>query len=184
MRRKMWAFGVSLLFVAGAVAAQTPTNHPGYFPVEELGILADGEIEVDVNLEGAMLQLAAGAMREDDTGEDLVDLVSNLERVRVQVGSIERMDAATVVQRIDDAADRLTTLGWSRMVKVQEDDELVYVFAREDAGSIVGLTVLVNDGGDEAVVVNIAGRIDPAMLGRIMSMDDMPDLEKYMEVVE
>lgn len=184
MRRKMWVFGISLLFIAGTVAAQTPTNHPGYFPVEELGILADGEIEVDVNLEGAMLRLVAGAMREDDTGEEMVDLVSNLERVRVQVGSLEGMDAADVTNRIDDAAGRLTASGWSRLVKVQEDEELVYVFAREDAGAIVGITVLVNDGGDEAVVVNIAGKIDPATLGRIMSMDDMPDLEKYMDVVE
>jgi hypothetical protein len=184
MRKVIWTFGMSLLFVASTVTAQSVTSHPGYFPVEELGILQEGEIEVDVNLEGAMLQLAAGAMQEEGEDASLVDLVSSLKRVRVQVGSIEDMDAATVMSRIDDAAGRLTASGWTRMVKVEEDEEQVLVFSREDAGAIVGLTVLVNDGGDEAVVVNIAGTIDPVTLGRIMSMDDMPNLEKYMDAVE
>ena len=121
MRRVYWIFGMSLLFVAGTVAAQSPTDHPGYFPVEDLGILADGEIEVDVNLEGAMLQLADGAMQAEEEDAALVDLVSNLERVQVQVGSTEGVDPAMVSSRIDDAESRLTASGWSRMVKVEDD---------------------------------------------------------------
>jgi len=43
----------------------------------------------------------------------------------------------------------------------------------------------VNDGEEEAVVVNIAGTLDPRTLGRIMSgMDEIPDLEKYMDAVD
>jgi len=185
MRSKMtWIFGVALLIVVGTVAAQSTTDHPGYFPVEEMGILDGGNLKVDVDLQGAMLQLVSAAMEEEDDA-GLADMVSNLERIRVQVGSIDSADVATVASRIDDAVSRLTASGWDRILKVVEEGEQVYLFAREDAGSIVGLTVLVNDGGEEAVVVNIVGTIDPSTLGRMLSdIGDISYLEKYMDVVE
>jgi len=118
MRSRMFlVFGVSLLFVAGGVMAQSSTSHPGYFPIEELGILDPGQLEVDVNLEGAMLQLAAGAMEEEEEDAALVDLVTNLKRVRVQVGSIEKADPGAVASRIDDAVSRLEASGWDRIVR-------------------------------------------------------------------
>ena len=66
----------------------------GYYPIEEMGIFADGDLEVDVDLSGAMLQVAAGAMENQD--ESLAELVANLERVRVQVGSPSRLGASAV----------------------------------------------------------------------------------------
>ncbi len=57
----------------------------GYYPVEEIGLLEPGNLEVDVNLEGSALQIAVGAMQDQDPR--LKDLVSNLTRVRVQVGA-------------------------------------------------------------------------------------------------
>lgn len=185
MRSKMtWILGVTLVFVTGTVTAQSTTDHPGYFPVEEMGILDGGNLKVDVDLQGAMLQLVSAAMEEEDDA-GLADMVSNLERIRVQVGSIDSADVATVASRIDDAVSRLTASGWDRILKVVEEGEQVYLFAREDAGSIVGLTVLVNDGGEEAVVVNIVGTIDPSTLGRMLSdIGEIPDLKKYIDVVE
>lgn len=186
MRSKMtWILGVTLVFVTGTVAAQSTTDHPGYFPVEEMGILDGGNLKVDVDLQGAMLQLVSAAMKEEEDDAGLADMVSNLERVRVQVGSIDSVDVATVASRIDDAVSRLTASGWDQILKVVEEGEQVYLFAREDAGSIVGLTVLVNDGGEEAVVVNIVGTIDPSTLGRMLSdIGEIPDLKKYIDVVE
>ncbi len=183
MRKTMVMFGVCLIALSGLAAAQAGTAHPGYFAIEDMGVLAKDDLVVDVNLEGAMLQVAAGAMEEESS--DLAEMVSQLERVRVQVGEPDGADAAAVTASFNAAVSRLETSGWKRILSVEEEDEQVYIFAREIEGAIAGLTVLVNDSGEEIVVVNIVGNIDPRVLGRLIAnMDKMPDLEQCMKVVE
>ena len=51
-----------------------------------------------------------------------------------------------------DAVAHLESTGWDRILRVEEEDEQVYLFARESEGMIVGFTVLVGDpdpGGGE-----------------------------------
>ena len=131
MRTKWMVLCTFVLFAAGSVAAQSVTSHQGYFPVEEMGILAKGDLEVDVDLQGAMLQVAAGAMEGEVVGDDsnFADLVSNLERVRVQVGSPSGADKSTIAYAIDDAKARLESSNWDRILSVEEDEEQVYVYA-------------------------------------------------------
>ena len=81
MRTKWMVLCTFALLAGGGAAAQSVTSHPGYFAIEEMGILAKGDLEVDVDLQGAMLQVAAGAMEGDDVGDDsnFAQLVSSLE---------------------------------------------------------------------------------------------------------
>lgn len=187
MRMKVVGLCALVLFVAGGVAAQSVTSHPGYFPIEEMGLLAKGDLEVDIDLQGAMLQVAAGALEGEDVGDDanLAELVANLERVRVQVGSPSGADSSTITHSIEDAKARLESMNWDRILSVEEDEEQVYVYAIEGDGNILGITVLVIDGAEEIVVVNIVGNIDPRVLGRLIStMDKIPNLEGFMSAVE
>ena len=88
-------------------------------------------------------------------------------------------------EEFNAAVSRLETSGWKRILSVEEDEEQVYIFAREMEGAIAGVTVLVNDSGEEIVVVNIVGNIDPRVLGRLIAnMDEMPDLEDLMDMAE
>ena len=174
--------GVVLVACAGWVAAQTGSAHPGYYPIEEMGIFGEGELEVNVDLSGAMLQVAAGAMENQD--ESLVELFSKLERVRVQVGSPKKIEASSVGAIISDARARLESAGWSKILSVEEESEQVYLYSLEQGGNIAGLMVLVNDEGDEVVLVNIAGNIDPRTLGRLLSSIEDFDLEELMAAVE
>ena len=183
MRKTMVMFGVCVLALSGLAAAQTGAAHPGYFAVEDMGVLAMDDLEVDVSVEGAMLQVAVGAMEQESP--DLAEMISQLERVRVLVGAPKGADGAAVTANFDAAVSRLETSGWDRILSVEEEDEQVYVFAREIEGAIAGLTVLVNDSAEEIVVVNIVGNIDPKILGRLIAnMDEMPDLDQFMNVVE
>jgi len=183
MRKTIVMFGVCLIALSGLAAAQAGATHPGYFPIEEMGVLAKEDLEVDVNLEGAMLEVAAGAMEQQSSG--FAEMVSQLERVRLQVGAPEGADAAAVTASFNAAVSRLETSGWKRILSVEEDDEQVYIFAREIQGAIAGLTVLVNDSAEEIVVVNIVGNIDPRLLGRLIAnMDEMPDLEGLLGSVK
>ena len=101
------------------------------------------------------------------------------------VGAPESADGAAVTASFNAAVSQLETSGWKRILSVEEDDEQVYIFAREIEGAISGLTVLVNDSAEEIVVVNVVGNIDPRVLGRLIAnMDEMPDLERFMNVVE
>ncbi|MBD3851445.1 MAG: hypothetical protein IFK93_09120, partial [Acidobacteria bacterium] len=61
MRKISVLIGVMLAVFAGFGGAQASAQS-GYYPIEEMGIFADGDLEVDVDLSGAMLRVAAGAM--------------------------------------------------------------------------------------------------------------------------
>ncbi len=61
MRKISVLIGVMLAAFAGFGAVQASAQS-GYYPIEEMGIFAEGDLEVDIDLSGAMLRVAAGAM--------------------------------------------------------------------------------------------------------------------------
>jgi hypothetical protein len=180
MRKISVLIGVLLVAFAGSATAQT--GSPGYYPIEEMGIFSAGDLEVDVDVSGAMIQVAAGAMEGQD--ESLAELVANLERVRVQVGSPSGVDAAGVAKSMDEAGARLASAGWQKILSVEEQTEKVHFYALERDGRIAGITGFVNDGGEEVVVINIVGDIDPHTLGRVLAHAGEFDLEQLMASVE
>lgn len=177
---------VMVLAAAGTSGAQVNTNHPGYYPIENMGVLAKGDLEVDIDLSGAMLQVAAGAIQaENGQDEDLAQLVAGLERIRVQVGEPQGADASTIAHSFERAISTMEGSGWNRILRVVDEGEQVFLFARENAGRISGLTALINDDDEEIVLVNLVGDIDPVVLGKVIAKADrLPDLERFMEVGE
>ncbi len=170
--------GLCLALSTGA-AAQVGADHPGYYSIEEMGIFARDELEVDVDLQGALLQAVSGSMNGQQG--DMADLIAGLERVRVQVGNPRTLDPSTIEFRVQEAVANLEASGWVRNVRVEDDGEQVYLFSRESGGMIVGVTVLVNDEADEVVLVNIVGSIDPVTFGKALSqMDTLPDLDELV----
>ncbi len=181
MRKTSVLIGVMVVVLTG-FGGVLASAQSGYYPIEEMGIFAEGDLEVDVDLSGAMLRVAAGAMEDQD--ERLAELVANLERVRVQVGMPSGVDAATVAQKMAAAQATLGGAGWQKILSVEESTEQVYLYALESAGNIVGLTVFVNEGGEEVVVVNIVGDINPETLGRLLANMKDFDLDEIMEGFE
>ncbi len=177
---------VLLLIAAGSVAAQTGAAHPGYFPIENMGLFAAGDLEVDVDLSGPMLKVAAGAMQEDgDDDANLAELVSGLDRIRVQVGEPQGVEEATVSSKFEQAVATLQSSGWDRILRVVDEEEQIHIFARSRDDRIVGLTVLVNDANEDIVLVNIVGDIDPVVLGKVLADDDkLTNLETLLEAGE
>jgi len=181
MKKILVLVGVMLVAFVGLGAAQASAQ-PGYYPIEKMGIFAQGDLEVDVDLSGAMLRVAAGAMENQD--ESLAALVATLERVRVQVGNPSGVDAATVARKMADAQATLGAAGWQKILSVEETDEQVYLYAIESGGNIAGLTAFVNGEGDEVVIVNIVGDINPEVLGRLLANMRDFDLDEIMEGFE
>jgi len=181
MRKISVLIGVMLVALVGFGGAQAFAQS-GYYPIEEMGIFSEGDLEVDVDLSGAMLRVAAGAMETQDPS--IAELVASLERVRVQVGAPTGVDAATVAQKMADVQATLVGAGWQKILSVEENTEQVYFYALESAGNIVGLTVFVNEAGEEVVVVNIVGDINPETLGRLLANIKDFDLEELMGAVD
>jgi hypothetical protein len=180
MRKISVLLGVLLVALAASAAAQT--GSPGYYPIEKMGIFAEGDLEVNVDLSGAMMQVAAGAVENQD--EALADLVANLERVRVQVGEPSSVDAAGVSRRMADAKAQLESAGWKNIISVEESTEQIYFYALERDGRISGLTGFVNEAAEEVVVINIVGDLDPRALGRVLSHLGGIDLSELMAAIE
>lgn len=151
-------------------------EHPGYFPLEELGILDAEELTLEVNLHAPMLKLVAAATRGADP--DFSQLVEGLAAVRVRIAPLEDLDPEKVRANVTRAGRWLRERGWQTIVRTQDDDEQIHIYLKESDGEIVGLAILALDRGKEATVINIAGPIDLSKLGSLARKLDIPLLEE------
>lgn len=170
MSRGVSLCAVVLIAAAGIAAGQTVERPPGYFALEELGVFADGQIEIDIDLRASMAKIVAAATSTEDP--EFSAAMEKIQRIRVQVGTTEGGDPAVLRSIIDSAVRNLEQSGWYRMVSVRDRDEVVCLMALEDAGTIQGLTAFVQDGDDEVVLVNIAGEMSAEMIGSLVSNID------------
>lgn len=160
--------------------AQLDSDHPGYFPIEDLGILPEESINLEINLPGAMLKFIALATDEEDP--DLSRIAENLKSIRVRGADLDEAGLEAVRSGFQNAAQKLKETGWSSMVRVREEDEEIYIFFKEEEGQMVGLTVLTLEA-DEAMLINLVGNIDPSDLSglaegldlNLPQIDHVPD---------
>lgn len=183
MRTTTTAVVAATLLLAGVAGAQpTGTAEPGYVSLTELSPFGPDGAEIDVDLQGPMVQLIAAAAAQDEP--EIAAMLQGIRRIRVLSGEPDPA-MGPMRDRIATAASELEAAGWSRIVRVRDEDELVIVLVRPEGERFSGITVMVLDGDDEVALVNIAGDIDPAMISRLMaSMDELPDLGDLMEVDE
>ncbi len=175
---KGWAAGLALASLLGVqtVTADPPKRHwrdqPGYFPLETLGILAREDLSVEINLQGAMLRMVAGAVRAAEP--DFAGLIENLAAVRVHIAPGDKLDLAKVSKRIRTATDWLEDNNWQAIVRTRDDDDdETYVYSHETDGEIDGMAILVMEP-TEVAVINIIGGIDLEQIERLGETLDLP----------
>lgn len=176
-----------LLAPAAAVAAEPAaaappkpaplklSDQPGYLPLADLGLFSSDEISMEINLEGPLLRMVAGATRKEDPG--FASVISSLQGIQVRVFPVAAAAQDSFKGKIGRAARWLEDRGWHSTMRVRERDNEVYIYLKESGGKIQGLTLLAVDPS-EAVVINIVGRIDPDEIGRLGQRLNMPQLEK------
>ena len=175
---RIWILSLSLSLLPVLAVAQFDTEHPGYFPVEDLGILPEESITLEINLTGPMLKFIALATDEEEP--ELTEILEGLQSIRVRGADLETLDVEAIRSGIRDAAEKLATSGWISMVRMRDKDEEVHIFFKEQNGEMVGLTVLSVEE-DEAMFINLVGKIDPASLGNLASGLDLPQLEQAVQ---
>ena len=174
---KSLPFLILALFPAMA-GAQFDTDHPGYFPIEELGILPEESITLEINLTGPMIKFIALATDEEEP--EFARLVEGLESIRVRGADLEASSAEEVRSGIRNTSQKLAENGWISMVRIRDEDEEVYIYFKDQEGEMMGLTVLSLED-DEAMLINLVGKIDPAGLGSLASSLDLPQLEQAVQ---
>lgn len=152
---------MAILVFPTILVAQLDSDHPGYFPIENLGILPEESINLEINLPGAMLKFIAAATDENEP--DLSRIAENLKSIRVRGADLGEVGLERVRSGFQNAAQKLEAAGWSSMVRMRADDEEVYIFFKEEVGQMVGLTVLTLEDS-EVMLINLVGNIDPSDL--------------------
>jgi len=173
------AFLLALALLAPAARAQTPQmmkSQPGYLPIEQLNLFPPDKLSVEINIEGPLLRMIAAATRQDDPG--FASVIAGLKGITLQAFPLKGVDATAVKARIAGAVRWLEGHAWTASIKVRDKGDETYVYLKQHGDRIDGLTLLSVSPGDEAVVINIVGTIDPAQLGRIARKFDLPQLQK------
>ena len=175
--RKPIVLLTALLFLAAAAGrAQKLESLPGYVPIEELGLFPAEKLSVEINIDAPLLRMVAEATKREDPGFSAV--LAGLKSIKVQVFPLKGVDADAVKTRIGRSAHWLEDRGWVSMLKVRDQGEETYIYLKQAGDRIDGLTLLSFNPKEEAVVINIVGRIDPAQIGRIGESLHVPQLKK------
>jgi uncharacterized protein DUF4252 len=173
-------FGSFLLLVLAAAPparAGKPPAPSGAVPLDELNLFPRDKLSVEINLEGPLLLMVASATKKDDP--DFSRLMSGLKAIRVQVFPMKDSGGAGALRpKIDRAVRWLEDRGWHSTVRVRDKGEETYIYLKEADGQIVGLTILALDPDEDAALINIVGKLDPAEIGRLGRDLDIQPLQR------
>lgn len=165
---KRWIIPFVLLMTTSTAWAGDHDAEPGRVHIEDLEAFGSEDVNVWVDLSGPMLRVASRAIAKEDP--ELSALTAGLTSVRVRV--IEDLDPAISRQLRKSSSKSMGKLerkGWQPIVRVNEDDESVFIYTLTDGDNIVGIVVLALES-DEATFVNVSGRIRPEDMDRIWEL--------------
>jgi hypothetical protein len=173
MKRILLLIGALMLPGVAGAQVQAVLTDPGYLDLNVIESWFDEEASIEVNVQGALLNLVMEASRHED--EELADMIGKLKGVYVRGYDVTADQVADISNRTGRLARTLSDRGWETVVRVREDDERVDVFMRTEQNRIAGLVVMVVDP-EETIFVNIVGEIDPADIGRIGGRFNVPEI--------
>jgi hypothetical protein len=120
---------------------------------------------VDVTVDAAMLQLAAGLMSKEKANDAAIkQLIANLRGVYVRSFEFNR-DGAYTDADVDAVREQLKA-PWARMVNVRDAGESVEVYVYREGEKSGGVAIVVAEPR-ELTIVNIVGPIDLAQLAAL-----------------
>ncbi len=152
----------STLLFSGMANAQSR----GFVDLDQIRGLSQSDVTVDINLGGWIMALASQAA--DDRNDDAARIMRNLENVRVRVFNTERGNRE-LEESFADLSNTLARDGWDTLVKVRDGDDHVDVMVMGSEDMLEGITVLVMSPGNEAVMINITGEINPRDVATLLN---------------
>lgn len=178
-RRLARSLSLSFLCVSLFTAARAADPSPGFVDFGKLVPSASSDQFVEVHLHGALLKLAAQVTQKNEP--EVADLLSGIERVRVNVVGLGEDNRAEITQRVKHIRSELAGNGWDQIVQAKEAKSDVSVYLKSTQQEVVqGIVVTVIEGGREAVLINVVGNIRLDQLGKLgerLNLDPLKNLE-------
>lgn len=163
-----------LVSMLGACGITAPRYNEGFANLDSPG-MTETNRTISLSLGPTVLRFAAKFM--DDEPETQA-LLRQLDGVRVRIYEVDG-DHEKVTQNFERMGHKLNDDGWSPVMLVREDGDLVQMYAKASGTGLSGLTVVSADR-DEVVVVNIMGDIQPAHYSDVMGaldVDSAPEVQ-------
>jgi hypothetical protein len=157
---------LGLVCAALTTGARAEETQPGYAEFGKLTASSTAEQFVEVNLQGALLKLAAQVTKKNDP--DVAELIGGIQRVRVNVVGLGDDNREDISKRVENLREELVGKGWERIVQAKENQGDVSIYLKTGKEGVVqGVVVTVLDGTKEAVLVNVVGNIRLDQLGKV-----------------
>jgi hypothetical protein len=104
----------------------------------------------------------------EEKSAEAAQALRQIKRIAVRVFPIKEESNREIEDLVSSTEQQLLRENWRKVVRIHEDDESVLVFLKYAGSLIDGVAVMVVELGDEAVLVNMMGEIDPKTLGTLM----------------
>jgi hypothetical protein len=165
---------ILIALVLSSCGITAPRGNEGYANLDSPG-MADTDRTMSVSLGKTTLRFAARFLDEEPETQALL---RNLDGVRIRIYEVNG-DTDRIVHKFERMGKKLSKDGWQPVMLVNEDDEMVQMFAKSSVSGMQGLTIVSADD-EEVVVVNVMGDIEPEYFGDVMvalNVDDAPDVQ-------
>ena len=170
-----FAVRISILSLAASTGFSAESLAPGQVDFGKFSPPGAGGTYVEVNLSNSLIGLAARFIEKEEP--EVAHLLKDIQLVRVNVIGLNDDNRDELEKRTQKIRRELDSKGWEHVVTAQKDAQDVGVYLKtRNKDTIQGVVVLVKDGKEAAVFVNIVGDIKPeqlAMLGEKLHIDPL-----------
>ena len=153
-----------------------PRSNEGYANLDSPG-MDDTNRTMAISLGPTVLWFAARFLDDDPETQALL---RSLDGVRIRTYEVnDDGDTDRIARNFERMGGKLTDDGWSPVMLVRDEGELVQMFMKASGEGVSGLTIVSADES-EVVVVNVMGDIDPAYYSDVMvalNVDEAPEVQ-------
>jgi hypothetical protein len=178
--------GAAILASGLVLNLHAETLPPGQVDFGAFAPPGDGGQFVEVNVTSSLISMAARFLEKQEP--DVAQVLNGVQLVHVNVIGLNDTNRGELEKRTEKIRKELDSKGWERIVTVQQQDQKVSVYLKTlNKDTVQGLVVMVMDGKDNAVFVNVVGDIKPeklAMLGERLHIDPLKKIGRMTEKPE
>jgi hypothetical protein len=163
-----------MMALAVALLPITAMAQAARLKMPDLSALAAKATEsVDIDLDSNMLKSAIGFMAGANTDPQLAEQLKGLESITVKVFSFAEAGAYSL-RDIERVVAQVQSQGWKKLMSVRDKEDRVEMWLRE--GDKDGGMFFVASEPKELVMINIAGKVDLAVLAKLQGKLGVPNM--------